>query len=565
MGKKSRKQQQQHKSDAQKVKLCSSLSDKGVCKLVEELWNKTSNWSGGSSVIPPPAALWEDYETIRGIIDALQQRQGPSPLPLPPRQESYGDFLSWMSHEGAKFDKLEIDEFPEVGCGLRVRETIEEEEKAIVVPETLIITKNIISKTPLLAFISQDPLLNAMPNLALAMILLNERYNSDSFWRPYINVLPQEFDLPLFYSREELQELHGSPVLLEAVSQLRNISRLYSIIHQQLRSHSDPHLLLCTVGFHYADFVWAVSCVMSRQNKIPSKKHNEEPLLALIPLWDMANHNTGRILTDFDVDTRSCVCYSMSKYSPGEEFRIFYGERGNSDLLLNQGFAYKGNPYDIVKIPIGLSRGEEEVTRKMRMSLLDRIKLKVPGQFPVRSGLTPFSPELIGFTRVFTASLELLKEWMELKDDKELQKTLTSDKLEYRDIKALEFLQNRCLLLLHPYKTSLEEDEAILKHGSLRGRVRNILILRISEKRILKNATQLAGQEKEKLQKSEEKEGDKHGMSKEDLTKLPSEVEDTNREEGHEEEKESPEQDIINPFSKMEDTSNEPTQSHDLD
>ena len=104
-----------------------------------------------------------------------------------------------------------------------------------------------------------------------------------------------------------------------------------------------------------------------------------------------------------------------------------------------------------------------------------------------------------------------------------------------------------------------------MKHGSLRGRVRNILILRISEKRILKNATQLAGQEKEKLQKSEEKEGDKHGMSKEDLTKLPSEVEDTNREEGHEEEKESPEQDIINPFSKMEDTSNESTQSHDLD
>ena len=91
-----------------------------------------------------------------------------------------------------------------------------------------------------------------------------------------------------------------------------------------------------------------------------------------------------------------------------------------------------------------------------------------------------------------------------------------------------------------------------------------MLILRISEKRILKNATQLAGQEKEKLQKSEEKE-DKHGVSKEDLTKLPSEVEDTNREEGHEEEKESPEQDIINPLSKMEDTSNEPTHSHDLD
>lgn len=43
-----------------------------------------------------------------------------------------------------------------------------------------------------------------------------------------------------------------------------------------------------------------------------------------------------QILSDFDTDTRSCVSYSMSDLSPGDEFRIFYGPRGNGELILNQ-------------------------------------------------------------------------------------------------------------------------------------------------------------------------------------------------------------------------------------
>ena len=34
---------------------------------------------------------------------------------------------------------------------------------------------------------------------------------------------------------------------------------------------------------------------MSRQNKIPSSRKPGEYVLALIPLWDMANHTTGHV------------------------------------------------------------------------------------------------------------------------------------------------------------------------------------------------------------------------------------------------------------------------------
>ncbi len=61
----------------------------------------------------------------------------------------------------------------------------------------------------------------------------------------------------------------------------------------------------------------------------------------------------------------------------------------------------------------------------------------------------------MAFTRVFTASLELLEQWKTLNKE-EIRNVLMSDELYQRDIKALEFLENRCSLLLHPYKTTLE-------------------------------------------------------------------------------------------------------------
>ena len=42
--------------------------------------------------------------------------------------------------------------------------------------------------------IDRDRMLQAMPNVALALHLLNERYNPKSFWKPYIGE-------PLFSSR----------------------------------------------------------------------------------------------------------------------------------------------------------------------------------------------------------------------------------------------------------------------------------------------------------------------------------------------------------------------------
>ena len=93
---------------------------------------------------------------------------------------------------------------------------------------------------------------------------------------------------------------------------------------------------------------------MSRQNEIPSKPGQPSPTLALIPLWDLCNHRSGRITTFYNVETSTCDCYAQCDFKMDEEFRIFYGPRTNSVLLLQQGFVYIQNEHDDYPIKLGV-------------------------------------------------------------------------------------------------------------------------------------------------------------------------------------------------------------------
>ena len=106
-------------------------------------------------------------------------------------------------------------------------------------------------------------------------------------------------------------------------------------------------------NFHYDDFLWAVACVMSRQNEIPSAPGQPSPTLALIPVWDLCNHSSGNITTFFSVQTHTCDCYAMADFKQQEEFTIFYGPRTNSELLMQQGFTYPSNQFDNLQLKLG--------------------------------------------------------------------------------------------------------------------------------------------------------------------------------------------------------------------
>ena len=113
--------------------------------------------------------------------------QTPPQETLPVRQ-SHSVFLApWPTAQMHTYLPPLLAEFPVVGFGLRATKMLEERERVLVVPRSAMLTVQSAREGPLKSFISQQLLLNAMPNLALAIHLLNERYTVDSKWKPYIS------------------------------------------------------------------------------------------------------------------------------------------------------------------------------------------------------------------------------------------------------------------------------------------------------------------------------------------------------------------------------------------
>ena len=79
------------------------------------------------SNVPPLHVLWEEYDSVIGLLKTILLRQGgvlhatilcgsfnskrvaivgASPVPLPPRREGFAAFLQWMRSNGASLEKV---------------------------------------------------------------------------------------------------------------------------------------------------------------------------------------------------------------------------------------------------------------------------------------------------------------------------------------------------------------------------------------------------------------------------------------------------------------------------
>ena len=59
---------------------------------------------------------------------------------------------------------------------------------------------------------SQDPILQRIPSLTLTLQLLQEALDNGSFYKPYIQMLPRSFSIPLNFNVRQIQDLKGSYV-----------------------------------------------------------------------------------------------------------------------------------------------------------------------------------------------------------------------------------------------------------------------------------------------------------------------------------------------------------------
>ncbi|CAH0559894.1 unnamed protein product [Brassicogethes aeneus] len=395
------------------------------------------------------------------------------------------NFTKWVKENGAQFNGCTITEFKGYDLGIKVNTDIPQSTLVLAIPRKVMLTVERASDSILKNLIKNDQILKNMPNVALAIYLLLEKFTDNSFWKPYLDILPKSYTTVLYFTIEELEELKGSPTLEIALRQIKSIARQYAYFHKLFSTSDDPVCQIMQEKFTYNQYCWAVSTVMTRQNTIPAV-NSDQMINALIPLWDLCNHTNGTISTDFNPQLDQCECLALRDFKKNEQLFIFYGARSNADLFIHNGFVFDDNEHDGYWIKLGI--GRTDPLQEKRLEVLRKLSINGSADFVIKKGARPVDGKLLAFLRVFNMNQEQLDHWLE--SDK------TAD-LEYIECaldtvlekKSWTYLQDRLKLLMASYKTTLEEDLKLIKTDITDNR-KLAVKMRISEKIILKETVE---------------------------------------------------------------------------
>lgn len=395
--------------------------------------------------------------------------------------EKLESFSKWLKANGAIFDGSSIAEFPGYDLGLKADIDIPYASLFIAVPRKLMMTVEGAKKTMLKKYVEKDQLLKNMPNVTLAIYLLVEKFKENSFYKPYIDILPKSYPTILYFSKEELEVLKGSPTLEVALRQIRSVARQYAYFHTLFSNNDDSVSRLLKPHFTYQEYCWAVSTVMTRQNMIPSD-NGETKVSALIPLWDLCNHTNGMISTDYNPELNRSECLALRDFKKDEQLFIFYGPRTNAEFFIHNGFIPNNNEYDSYFVRLGISKCDP--LRDKRTILLKKLDLENTQEFKLSKGENPINGKLLAFLRIFNMNEGQLDHWIKSNKPGDLEYIECALDVSLEK-KSWTFLQTRLKLLLATYQTSLEQDKILLNESKLSHNTQLAINMRASEKEII--------------------------------------------------------------------------------
>ena len=176
--------------------------------------------------------------------------------------------------------------------------------------------------------------LTAPKHCFLALFLLTDRRDPQSWYQPYYNSLPATFpNIPLFWDMDDIATLRGCHLLYLVKDRLENLEADYQVICSVAPQFSE----VCTV----AEWVWARMVVASRNFGVEIEGMRTD---VLCPLCDMLNHRRPRQTKwQFDQASESFVVEATVDLDAGAELLDSYGRKCNTRYLLNYGFCVQDN------------------------------------------------------------------------------------------------------------------------------------------------------------------------------------------------------------------------------
>ncbi|XP_047458709.1 SET domain-containing protein 4 isoform X2 [Mugil cephalus] len=288
-------------------------------------------------------------------------------------QLQYVRLMKFLHQRGFTSTLLQPALFTNTGRGLQTLKTIKPGQLIISLPESCLLTTSTVLDSYLGPHIkSWTP--RPSPLLALCVFLVCERHKGEaSDWFPYIDVLPDTYTCPAYFTDDVMAVLPAS-VRRRALEQREAVREIHSSNKDFFRS-LQPILNQPTEEvLTYEALRWAWCSVNTRSvfmSQPPNTYLPGEDNYALAPFLDLLNHRPDvQVKASFNSATRCYEIRSVSGTLRRQQAFINYGSHDNQRLLLEYGFVASANPHSVVYVDTDLLcdvlRGDRSLDPKIK-------------------------------------------------------------------------------------------------------------------------------------------------------------------------------------------------------
>ncbi|OMJ77692.1 hypothetical protein SteCoe_22638 [Stentor coeruleus] len=390
-----------------------------------------------------------------------------------PERQKFNDLIRWLADGGAIFPKIHIEFYSQDSRGVHCIRAIRKKECILYIPLTHIITLEVAQSSP----IAQKMLANNLNLLSpkhcyLSTFIIQEKQKPDSFWAPYIRILPEHFqNFPIFFTEEEKEYLVGTSFI--------------DLVNEKITDIKEDYNTICSVAQEFIEVSFEEFCRvrMAVSSRIFGMEIEKKSTDGFVPLADMLNHQKPKqTFWKFCQQRNGFIIEAEVDISKGQEVLDSYGIKCNSRFLLNYGFTLDDNdanefPY-LIKLSEDLPFYEEKLNFLKAKSHVFRM---------LKDTSKPCLQEMLTYMRLIEIDdLEFLNQVIDefLDSDFFTQgKYLNAFSLsiEKKILQRLEKISNE---YLQRYPNSIEEDEEALKNEATQNE-KNCIVIRMGEKSIL--------------------------------------------------------------------------------
>ena len=176
-----------------------------------QLQRAMESYKEGAARDSEDAVLKRQMDELNVLMEDMKLSQREAASTVNPEEDRFEAMIQWLKDGNAQFPLLYLQYYDEDYRGVHAVTKIPNNKIILEVPLSHIMTSDVAKASDIgQAIIKSGCELNSTHSY-LASYLLQEKHNPNSFWKPYIRILPQHYkNMPVFFEGADLDLLKGS-------------------------------------------------------------------------------------------------------------------------------------------------------------------------------------------------------------------------------------------------------------------------------------------------------------------------------------------------------------------